>query len=376
MPTGSVIALGNYTPAQFQAAVSQTPNEAALINALQVSTAGGVPQYYGGSLLTSVTNALATGTSGAVNAAFERFSPEAYTGVMDQIKQSVLDNQLDLSSYDTLKDGLTYAIGNINRNGMDGANVSGYAKNVFRDTAMQAGLAHQFSVAEVTLAFGHTDGSFHGNYLHATEVGSQALLGVSVPIGFGQKLRAIGQLTYGGYNSHGDRAAATGNTFFGGLNSHAFSYTVGLAYRSVGAVQIDLSAKAIGLNGHVEGFAESAGTGTSANALDLLTIAPINHQAWVGRFSAALGTSLARNLTGYVDVTYDRELGREYTAVTANVSAEAVRYTVENPGFGRNRALAGVGLKYDITPALRLHLDAKAGTNKAYDFGGGLRLSF
>ena len=376
VPTGSVIALGNYTPAQFQAAVSQTPNEAALINALQVSTAGGVPQYYGGSLLTSVTNALATGTSGAVNAAFERFSPEAYTGVMDQIKQSVLDNQLDLSSYDTLKDGLTYAIGNINRNGMDGANVSGYAKNVFRDTAMQAGLAHQFSVAEVTLAFGHTDGSFHGNYLHATEVGSQALLGVSVPIGFGQKLRAIGQLTYGGYNSHGDRAAATGNTFFGGLNSHAFSYTVGLAYRSVGAVQIDLSAKAIGLNGHVEGFAESAGTGTSANALDLLTIAPINHQAWVGRFSAALGTSLARNLTGYVDVTYDRELGREYTAVTANVSAEAVRYTVENPGFGRNRALAGVGLKYDITPALRLHLDAKAGTNKAYDFGGGLRLSF
>ena len=376
VPTGSVIALGKYTPAQFQTAVSQTPNQAALINALQVNTAGGVPQYYGGSLLASVTSALATGAPGAVDAAFERFSPEPYTGIMDEMKQSVLDNQLDLSSYDTLHDGLTYAIGNINRNGMDGTAMAGYAKNVFRDTAMQAGFAHQFSVAEVTLAFGHTDGSFHGKYLHATETGNQALLGVSVPIGLGQKLRVIGQLTYGGYSSHGDRAAVTGNTYFGGVTSHTVSYTAGLAYRSVGAVQIDISAKAIGLNGHTAGFVESAGTGTSANALDLLTIAPMNHQAWVGRFSAALGKSLAPNLSGYVDVTYDREMGRQYTAVTANVSAEAVRYTVENPGFGRDRALAGVGLKYDLTPSLRLHLDAKAGTNKAYDFGGGLRLSF
>jgi hypothetical protein len=374
--TGSVIGIGSSTPAQFQAALSTTPNTTALMNALQVGTAGGVSQYYGGNLLGYLTTAQASATPGAVATTFARWSPEGYAGILDQMKQSVLDNLTDESSYDTLTPGRTYATGNMSRNNLDGASVAGYARNTFGDTALNVGFAHQFSMVEVSLSYGHTDGTVQGDYLHGTVLGDQFIAGASVPVALGQKLRVIGRLTYGDYSSHGTRATNSGTADFGGVKSQTLAYGLGLAYHQAGSTQLDLSGEVIGVDEVLHNFTETTGAVAGAGALDLMNLHETNHTAWVGRLDAKLGTELTKNAVGYVDVTYEHELGRQMTPITGNVAVENVNYTVNNPGLARDRVVAGLGAKLNVTPTLQFNLDAKGGTNAAYTFGGGLRLSF
>ena len=374
--TGSVIGLGSYTPAQFQSAVVSSANEAAIMNAVLVNTAGGVNQYYGGNLMGYLATAQASSTPGAVDAAFARWSPEAYAGIVDQMKQSVLDNLTDQSSYDQLKAGTTYVIGNVGRSGLNGAHEAGYAQNTFRDTSANIGFAHQFAGAEVSLAYGHTTGSYYGANTQGTVLGSQAIAGLSVPLGMGQKLRATAQIVYGDFTSHGTRGTDGGNAVFNGVKSQTTAYGFGLAYHQAGVTHFDIAAQVIGMDQKLNGFAETAAATGGASALDLMQVGETHHQAWVGQMTAKLGTSLTKGLTGYVDVTYDHEMGRQLTSINGNVAVESVSFTVNNPGLSRDRALAGAGVKLDVTPTLQLNLDAKGGTDAAYNFNGGLRLSF
>jgi hypothetical protein len=101
LATGTLIGLGSYTPSTFTAAISTTPNQAAITKALMVSDNGGVQQYYGGNLMSYVTAALAANPS-SVGKVFARWSPEAYAGITDQMKVSVLDNLPELGGYDKL----------------------------------------------------------------------------------------------------------------------------------------------------------------------------------------------------------------------------------------------------------------------------------
>jgi hypothetical protein len=374
--TGSVIGLGSYTPAQFQTAVVSSDNEAAMMSAVLVNTAGGVNQYYGGNLMGYLAAAQASSTPGAVDAAFARWSPEAYAGIVDQMKQSVLDNLTDQSSYDQLKAGTTYVIGNVGRSGLDGAHEAGYAQNTFRDTSANIGFAHQFAGAEVSLAYGHTTGSYYGANTQGTVLGSQAIAGLSVPLGMGQKLRATAQIVYGDFTSHGMRGTNGGEAVFNGVKSTTTAYGFGLAYHQAGVTHFDIAAQVIGMDQKLNGFAETAATTNGASALDLMQVGETHHQAWVGQMTAKLGTNLTKGLTGYVDVTYDHELGRQLTSINGNVAVESVSFTVNNPGLSRDRALAGAGIKLDVTPTLQFNLDAKGGTDAAYNFNGGLRLSF
>ncbi len=376
IPTGSVIGLGSYTPATFTAAVTNSPNEAAIMNAMLVNTAGGVNQYYGGNLMGYVTGALASGQNGATDAAFARWSPEAYSGIVDQMKLSVIDNLLDLSSYDTLTAGKTYAIGDMSRSGVDGANVSGYAQNIFRDTALNAGFAHQFGGAEVSLAFGHTMGSFYGNNINGTINGNQVIAGVSVPFAMAQKMRVFGQFTYGAYQTKGSRMTNTGNADFAGVQSHTFAYDFGMAYHQGGTTQVDVSAEAIGMSETLRGFTEMAAVANSAGVLDMMSIDQTDHTAWVARLKAKVGTQLAPNLLGFVKVVYDHEMGQVMTPISGNVAVESTSFSVNNPGLGRSRASAGAGFKFDLSKSVQFNAEARAGTDATYTFNGGLRLVF
>ncbi len=374
--TGSVIGIGSQTGAQLQTALSTTPNRTALLGALLVNTTGGVNQYYGGNLLGYVTTALASGNAGATDTAFARWSPEGYAGIVDHMKQAVIDNLLDLSSYDTLTAGRTYATGNVSYGNQDGAHQAGYARNTFRDTAFNAGLAHQFAGFEVSVSYGHTDGRVKGDYLQATVSGNQVIGGVSLPVAFGQKLRAIGRVTYGDYTSHGTRATNSGAASFAGVQSQTTAYGFGFAWHQGGKTQLDLSAEAIGMDQVLHGFTETGGAIGSAGTLDLLHIGDTHHTAWIGKFDAKLGTELAKDLVGYATVSYQHELGRELTPITGNVNVEAITFTVNNPGLARDRVMGGIGARYSLTPSVQLTVDAKGGSNSSYNFGGGLRIVF
>jgi hypothetical protein len=374
--TGSVIGIGSQTPAQFQAALSSTPNRAALMNALLLNTAGGVSQYAGGNLLGYVTTAMASGTTGAMDTAFARWSPEGYAGITDQMKQSMLDNLTDLSSYDTLTAGRTYAIGNITNGYLKGASVTGYARNSFRDTAFNVGVAHQFKQMEISVNYGHTNGNIAGDYLQGTVLGNQVIGGASVPVAMGEKLRVIGHLAYGDYTSHGTRATNSGTAAFNGVDGHTMAYGFGLAYHQVGKTQIDIAAEAIGMDQVLHGFGETATATGSANPVDLMKVSDTRHNAWVGKLDAKLGTNLAQNVVGYVAMSYEHEMGARMTTINARLAVDSTTWSVNNPGLSRDRVMGGIGFKLNLSSAIQLNLDAKGGTDTAYNVGGGLRLVF
>jgi hypothetical protein len=102
--TGTLVGLGTYTPASFEAAIATTPNRAAIVKAINMGTSGGVTQYDGGNLMPTVASAMAADPS-TVGAVFDRWSPEAYAGISDQMKFATLDNLPDLGGYDRLVPG-------------------------------------------------------------------------------------------------------------------------------------------------------------------------------------------------------------------------------------------------------------------------------
>jgi len=376
LATGSVIGLGNYTTSQFQSALSRSPNEAALVKALQVNTAGGVAQYYGGNLMGYAASALASGSGGAVDQVFARWSPEAYAGIVDQMKQAVLDNLPNLSSYDTLQAGRLYAVGGIKKTGINGEGLAGFQRNAFQDTLANIGLARQFRHFEVTLAYGHTDGGFHSPTMQATVLGSQAIAGISAPVALDGRLRVFGDLIWGAYTSKGGRTTNSGQAAFGGLKSETTAYGLGVAYHQATALQIDVSAQILGMSEVLNGTTEIAASANGAATLDQMGIGRSHHQAWVSRLDAKIGTVLLKNLTGYVDANYDHELGGQFTTINGHVAVEAVNWAVTNPGLARDRLSIGAGVKFDVTPSLQINLEAKGGTSAEHSYNAGVHIVF
>jgi len=376
LATGTLIGLGSYTPASFTAAISTTPNQAAIAKALMVNDAGGVPQYYGGNLMTYVTGALA-GNPASVAGVFARWSPEAYAGITDQMKFSVLDNLPELGGYDTLTPGRTYATGSFNRNGITGSGQAGYVQNRLRDDASNLGIAHQFGFGQVTLSYGHSNGNFYNSTLSDRSLGDQVGLGVSAPVAFGQALRVTGRVLYGAYTSDGTRLTNSGTASFDGVKSNIFTYGAGLEYlRQSGPVRVDTTAEFLGMHERLSGFSEFDGGNTGADTLDLMSVDRMTHDAYVGRLATTVGYTLSPVVQVYANGTFEHEFGHQLTDITAHVSVEDTSFTVANTGLSRDRFSAGGGVKLNATRTLQFNLDAGAGIDASYHFGGSVRFNF
>ncbi|AJP71303.1 hypothetical protein TS85_05130 [Sphingomonas hengshuiensis] len=376
LATGTLIGLGSYTPSSFTAAISTSANQAAIVKALMVSDAGGVPQYYGGNLMPVVTSALASNPA-KVGAVFARWSPEAYAGITDQMKLSVLDNLPELGGYDTLTPGRTFATGAFNRSQIDGADQPGYAQNTFRDNGFNLGVAHQFSFAQATLSYGHSDGSFYGTNMSARTRGDQVGLGVSAPVAFDQALRLTGRVIYGGYTSKGTRGTNSGAASFSGVKSNIFTYGAGVEYRKQsGPLRWNTSVELLGMHERMSGFAEYGAGGGRAEMLDLMTVERMTQDAYVGRLATTVGYTLSPVVEIYAAGTYDHEFGRQLTDITARVSVEDTSFTVANTGLSRDRFSVGGGMKLSVSQQVQVNLNAGAGANASYRFGGSVRLKF
>ncbi|HZV09199.1 MAG TPA: autotransporter outer membrane beta-barrel domain-containing protein, partial [Novosphingobium sp.] len=370
--TGTLIGLGSYTPASFKAAVSTTANQAAIMKALMVNDAGGVPQYYGGNLMSYVTSALASNPA-SVAGVFARWSPEAYAGIMDQMKFSMLDNLPELGGYDKLTPGRTYATGSFNRGGLKGEGQTGYAQNNLRDDGYNVGIAHQFGFGQLTLSYGHSDGNFYGTYIASRTRGNQVGLGISAPVALGQALRVTGRLAYGDYNSHGTRSTNSGTADFAGVKSNIFVYGAGLEYlKQAGQIRVDTTAEFLGMHERMSGFTEYG----AADTLDQMSVERSTHEAYLARLGATVGYTVSPLVEVYAKGTYDHEFGHQMTDITAHVAVEDTAFTVANTGLARDRVSAGGGVKFNLTSRLQLNLDASAGTNASYRYNAAVRFGF
>jgi hypothetical protein len=373
VPTGEVIGLGSYTASSFVQAVSTTTNQSALMRQLLVNTAGGVNQYYGGRLMDYVTAGLAQ-NAGAVNTAFDRWSPEAYSGIVDHVRESMLSNMSDLGGYEKLEAGRTVAIGSFTRSGSHTRELAGYAKDTMRDNGFNVGFARQWSPLQLQVTFGHTDGNLTGAYLSDKVKGDQVGAGASLPFAFDGQLRATGRYVYGAYSISGDRYANSGKVSIDNVESRTHMYGLGLEYLySSKDWRIDSTVEWLGMNTKVDSFSEwTAG----ATQLDTLTVHAQRRNQSLLKADTNIGYNFNDAAAVYLKLGVLQDLDYKMNSLTANVRLESLNITVQNPGAEQTRATAGAGVRFKLFDGIEFNADAGAGTDGSFNFGGGVRYSF
>lgn len=370
LATGSVVGLGARTPAAFETAVANTANEKAMLNGVRVGTAGGVNQYYGGRLVEYAAGALATGNAANVTAAFDKASPEAYLGLMDHMKLSMLDNRVELGGYDLVDQPAYYVTGAFQIGKMKSEDRAGYEQFRSNDRRASIGVAAHYPFARFQIGYGYTDGTVRSQYMNGDVTGHQFNLGASAPVALDGALRLTARFVYGDYAFKGTRLTNAGTANFGGVGGSSIVYGAGFEYlQAWDRLSVNLTGEVLGVDNKVDAFTE-----TGVNALDSLTVHKQRDQFAMASANLKVGYQFQPWIKGYLGVAIDQDLEDRLRDVTGNVSVEALSMTVQNPGFTATRVRGTLGAKVDVAPNITWTLEGNAGNASAY--GGRTAVTF
>jgi len=372
LATGSVVGLGSFSPAGFETAMSVNRNAGAMVNQLRVGSAGGVNQYYGGRLIEYAASALASGNPQSVAAVFDRASPEAYIGLMDHMKLSMLDNRLELGGYDTVDSPVFAMTGSIDLGDMKNRNRAGFARYNSTDRRFNIGAVAHLPMARVQLSYGKTDGSVESDYLRSDVRGDQFNFGASVPVAFDSALRIAARVAYGDYAFRGNRVTNAGTAAFGVVKGSSTVFGGGFEYHRVtNKLTIDIATELLSVRNNVSGFSE-----TGAGTLDNLSVNATNNRFAMASGDIRFGYELRAGMRGYLGLKVDHDFESTDQAMTANISVESVNVTVTNPGFSPTRVKASLGTIVDVANGVRWTLEGKVGNNSLYGGRTSVLISF
>jgi hypothetical protein len=371
LSNGTVIGLGSYTPQTLSDTTAVTASQKGALAAMLVKTNGGVPQYHGGNLLQSLAAGVTSGPS-ATQASFARWSPDAYAGITDRMRASMIDDLVEVSDFDTLTPGKSAVTGAIHVGQLRGLDREGYAYNRLRDTSLQLGVTHDLSVLRANLSYTHVQGGFRSANMNAKVDGNQLGLGMSAPLTGDQALRLIGRVAYGDFSSGGTRTLIGGTARFRAVDGNSFVYGGGFGYyKQFGRTSLNGTAEVLGVNQTVESFTEAGDAG-----LDLFKVERQRRDSGLGRLNAQLGYAVTPNALTFVKVGYVHEFDDGVTPITVDGAIDPIHVTMTNPGLARDRLNAGIGAQVDVGQGVRLGLDASAGNYESYRVGGSLRFRF
>jgi autotransporter-associated beta strand protein len=370
LSNGTVIGLGSYTAQSLSDTTAITASQQGALAEMLVSTAGGVPQYYGGNLVQSLAANVANGRE-ATQAAFARWSPDAYAGITDGMRASMIEGLVDVNDYAVLTPGETAVTGGIFNGELRGLDRDGYAYNRFRDTAYQIGVSHDFSLLRINASYAHSEGGFRSANMDAELKGDQFGLSISAPLTGDQALRLIGRVAYGSYGMEGTRNVIGGSARFGSVDGDTLVYGGGLGYRQqFGQAWLNGAVEVLGINQKVDAFEETG----EAN-LDLFRIGKQQRDSGFGRLKAQLGYAVTPSALAFVKVGYVHEFKDGLTSITADGMIDPISVTMTNPGLARDRVEAGVGAQFDLGQRIRVGVDASAGNYESYHVGGTIRFA-
>jgi len=373
LSNGTLYGLGTYTPESFNAAVSASPLGQAAMQAMFVTDAGGVSQYYGGNLIGSLTAALAAGGTDALQSVLTLWSPGSYGGIVDAMKVSALNNLQALGGYDRLSPGRIFATGSVQHQRMDSRNAAGYAGNRFDDTAFNVGFAGDLSFAQISLSYGHSTGGFNGAGIKADLEGNQFGLGASVPLDQAQSFRVLGRLVYGDFDASGERDMLGGKAAFSSVGGSTLIYGGGFQYVTASnALSFDATAELLGVRQVRKAFSEQL----AVPGLDQFNVRRTKRTDAVAKIDAKLGYAFGPTVTGYARIGYIHDFGDALTNVTADGAIDPITVSVASPGLAKDRLLGGLGLQMQVSSNMQFTLDGSAGTQSSYRLGGGVRMQF
>lgn len=362
LATGSVVGLGSYTPSSFEAAIAKTSNEVALVNQVRVGTAGGVNQYYGGRLIEFAASALVNGSAADVATVFAKASPEAYVGLMDHMKLSMLDNRLELGGYENVDRPTYFMTGSVNMGQAKSRESAGYLRYESKDHRFNIGAAAQLPVGRVQVSYGRTSGDVESTHLNGDIKGNQYSIGASAPVALDGALRLAARFAYGDYAYKGTRVTNEGTASFGNVNGSSTVWGGGFEYlKSSKRLSVGFSAEVLSVLNKVDGFTE-----TGVGALEALSVHAQRERYEVLGADLKLGYQFQPNIQGFMAVSLDQDLSDRLHAVSANVSVESVNMTVMNPGFTATRVDGTIGARVDLTDAIRFTIEGNAGNASRY----------
>lgn len=370
LATGTVVGLGNYTAAGFEAAAAKTANQSAMLNQVRVNSNGGVSQYYGGRLIEYLTGAMASGASTAQ--VFAKASPEAYVGLIDQVKTSVINNLLDLNGSDFDKASHYYLTGSYATDNTRNDHHDGYAGYRVDNDHFNIGAAAQWAPAMVQISYARSNGHVNSDWMNSRLKGDQYSAGAVVPFALKGRLRMIGRVSYGEYNLNGSRATNAGTASFGQVRGHATVYGGGFEYfRATSPLSIDASLEMLGVNSAVNGFTESG-----ADALDNLSVRRQSQNYAMLKGQLKLGYQIASKIRLFASAGLDQDLSHAMRLVTGNVSVEDVAMTVANPGLASTRFKGGLGVQARLTSGITWTTDGYLGNVSVAGLRSSLTIRF
>ena len=369
LATGSVVGLGSYSPSSFETAIAHTPNEVAMLGQVRVSTAGGVTQYYGGRLIEFASNALASGNTANVAAVFDKASPEAYTGLMDHMKLSMLNNRLELGGYETVDAPTYFMTGSIGLDEARSSKQAGYLRYKSNDHRFNIGAVAQWPIARLQMSYGRTDGRVESPYMRGDVNGDQFSAGASVPVAVDGALRLAARFAYGDYTFKGTRVTNAGTAAFGGVRGNSTVFGGGFEYfKTSKRLSIAISSELLSVLNKIKRFTE-----TGVGELESLSVHAQRDRFEMLSAKLKLGYEFQPGIQGYMGLSLDQDLQNRLHTVSANVRVEDVNMTVANPGFVDTRFDASLGAKVDLTDAIRWTIEGNVGN--ASHYGGKTSIS-
>ncbi len=371
LSNGTVVGMGSYTPQTLSDTTAITVSQKGALAAMLVKATGGVPQYYGGNLLQSLAANVAGGRA-ATQASFARWSPDAYAGIADGMRSSMIDGLVEVSDYNALTPGKSAITGGIHGGQLRGLERDGYAHNRFRDTTYQIGVSHDLDMLRANVSYAHSEGGFRSTNMNAKLTGEQIGLGVSAPLTGDQALRLIGRVAYGTYKAGGTRNVIGGTARFNSVDGTSFVYGGGFGYyKQLNRTVLSGSAEVLGVSQTVDAFSERGEAG-----LDLFNIRRQRRDGAVSRVNAQVGYTVAPNALTFLKVGYVHEFKDGLTPITADGAIDPISVTMTNPGLARERVNAGVGVQVDVAENVRIAADASVGNYENYRIGGSIRFRF
>lgn len=368
--TGTVVGLGDYTPASFEAAAAKTANQAAMLSQLRVNSGGGVSQYYGGRLLEYVTDAMASGAS--TSQVFAKASPEAYVGLMDQVKTSILNNLIDLNGATIEKSTHYFVTGSYGLDSTRNDHQEGYVDYRVVNNHFNIGAAAQWASGMVQFSYGRNTGHVSSDLMNSRMTGNQYSLGGVLPFALQGRLRMIGRVSYGDFTLHGSRVTNAGTAGFQQVHGRATVYGGGVEYfRATTPFSIDASLEMLGVNGSVDGFTE-----TGADTLDNLTVHRQSQNYAMVKGQVKLGYQVIPAIRLTASFGLDQDLSHPMRLVTGNVSVEDVAMTVGNPGLAATRMKGGLGVQARLASGIVWNTEGYLGNVSAAGVRSSLTIRF
>ena len=355
LATGEVVGLGGHTISGFENSVALNSNISKLVSALKVNETDGVAQYYGGEFVSRLASN--QGNVAEIKKIYERFSPEAYTGLLEQVKFDMLNVSPEApTNLDNIKSGLTLSM---NKSVYNVDRSDDYVPYEINDNSINITYTEKVNDGILMTSFTAIDGAVKNDTLNSsTKEYALSLATVQPLMQEGLTFRAHASYIQG--NIDVSRTTYNSQSTVKGIDSYGIMGGIGMgAENKVGANTFVSSLDVIGYQSHIDKFQES-----NTNFLDSLDVMKQKEQGIVSKAKIEMTSNVTDALDISINVKYNKFFNSKNNNVSAKLINESSLFTVENEGIGNDIIGSGISLDYKIAENLSTKLNAEISGNK------------